>query len=450
MQYVQKLICFVLLAIIQSLHSEGFVADTIIHKGKNKSYTIKKLCDDVVMKKKRSVATWNEQKNIWQPRQIRRAGTGTINYTATLVFDDNEAHNITCSPIQLFYLPQKNLWIEAYKLSPHDLLYTEGGGTIRLVNISYTHQTTPVYALRIKKNHTFCVGHYHVLTHNKNIPLLPLALVSRIAIAFGSGAIAGGSSGSFLGPVPCAAGITIGGIVGVIATCAALSCELYQYTMHIGTVAIEHMVKHNTNSSPNVYPTQTIERSPTTSLVNIPIQPKDIREINSCGEYKTPELLHSGGCGSKAPLDVENSLINKGCCRAPVFFEEDGEGCLIDGHTQNTQHETKERYTGPWARNWAEFFGTCPIGQQHSEKFKKTGKQNPKDNAPIYEVTETIPGAEMFKKGNLLAPDRMHGGDHFEVWNEDGQWIGAANLDGSMNASKTESTSNKRKRDLEL
>lgn len=103
---------------------------------------------------------------------------------------------------------------------------------------------------------------------------------------------------------------------------------------------------------------------------------------------------------------------------------------------------------GPWARNWKEFFNTCPVGQKYKTRFKNTSKQNPKDGAPIYEVVKDIPGAEMFKEGNLLAPDRYHKGDHFEVWNEDGSWIGVANLDGSRNEAKSEAVKNKNERGL--
>ena len=54
----------------------------------------------------------------------------------------------------------------------------------------------------------------------------------------------------------------------------------------------------------------------------------------------------------------------------------------------------------------------------------------------------------MFKAGNLLAPDRYHKGDHFEVWSEDGNWIGVANLDGSKNEGKSEAVKNKNERGL--
>lgn len=48
-------------------------------------------------------------------------------------------------------------------------------------------------------------------------------------------------------------------------------------------------------------------------------------------------------------------------------------------------------------------------------------------------MKEDIPGAEMFKKDNHLAPDKFHEGHCFEVWDRRGNRIGVANLDGSKN-----------------
>lgn len=36
-----------------------------------------------------------------------------------------------------------------------------------------------------------------------------------------------------------------------------------------------------------------------------------------------------------------------------------------------------------------------------------------------------------------LSPDPAHQGDHFEVWDKKGNWVGLANLDGSKNLQKT-------------
>jgi hypothetical protein len=117
---------------------------------------------------------------------------------------------------------------------------------------------------------------------------------------------------------------------------------------------------------------------------------------------------------------------------------------------QNTSvpNSSNPRYNGPWARNWKEFFDTCPVGQKYKHLFKDIRKQNPKDGAPLRKILEDIPGAAMFKKGNILALDRAHAGDHLEVWDVNGNWIGVANLDGSKNAKKSDAESNPRLRNI--
>lgn len=304
----------------------------------------------------------------------------------------------------------------------------------------------------MKKNHTFCVGYYRVLTHNKQLPLIPLALIARIGVAFGSGAAAGASAGSFFGPVSLAGGFTIGGVISAVATCAAIGHELYQYRVQVGTYEIEQIMssKHDKNTM-YCNPCQTLDApSKGTSLVNVPLPTEDIREQKGCGDVEVPEVGLSGGCNAP-PIDDAVGKLPIGCGGIPAELEIPDSGCLVYSFArEKTKQEGNERYAGPWVRNWNEFFETCPVGQQHAEKFKKTKKRNPKDDAPIYIVTEDIPGAEMFKKGNMLPPDRMHGGDHFEVWNEDGEWIGAANVDGSKNHSKTQAPANKKSRSLDL
>jgi hypothetical protein len=56
----------------------------------------------------------------------------------------------------------------------------------------------------------------------------------------------------------------------------------------------------------------------------------------------------------------------------------------------------------------------------------------------------------MFKVGRVFDPDRGHnrgdrnlGGEHFEVWDRNGNWLGVANLDGSKNIAKTNIVKNK-------
>lgn len=54
----------------------------------------------------------------------------------------------------------------------------------------------------------------------------------------------------------------------------------------------------------------------------------------------------------------------------------------------------------------------------------------------------------MFKKDHYYALDRFHDGDHFEVWDKKGNWIGVANLDGSKNEKKTNAEKDKPSRSI--
>jgi hypothetical protein len=105
----------------------------------------------------------------------------------------------------------------------------------------------------------------------------------------------------------------------------------------------------------------------------------------------------------------------------------------------------KIRYSGPYAHNWTEFKNDCFIGQQYGKYFINTGKQNTKDGSPIRQLSESVPNTEMLKKGYQFAIDRLHG-DHFEVWDKNGKWIGVANLDGSKNEKKIQAEVNPTKR----
>jgi len=60
------------------------------------------------------------------------------------------------------------------------------------------------------------------------------------------------------------------------------------------------------------------------------------------------------------------------------------------------------------------------------------------DGSPIRKLLEDIPETEMFKKGHLYALDRFHAGDHMEVWDKQGKWLGVVNLDGTKNIKKSE------------
>jgi hypothetical protein len=121
---------------VMQLCAEGFVADTLVYNFGTRPSTIQQICDHVAHSKRQIVSSWHEQKNRWASQAVRRAGTGTVNCTITLVFDDNPDHDIICSPIQLFYDSRYSAWVEAYKLHAGDRLLTESGNAIQLIDIA--------------------------------------------------------------------------------------------------------------------------------------------------------------------------------------------------------------------------------------------------------------------------------------------------------------------------
>jgi hypothetical protein len=144
---------------------------------------------------------------------------------------------------------------------------------------------------------------------------------------------------------------------------------------------------------------------------------------------------HSCNHANQHPYNPAHST-----CGTSGIIEPITSAALAHLYTQKTAtvpNSSNPRYNGPWARNWKEFFDTCPVGQKYKHLFDDIRKQNPKDGAPLRQLLADIPGAAMFKKGNILAPDRAHAGDHLEAWDVNGAWIGVANLDGSKNDKKS-------------
>ncbi len=364
--------------------AEGFSADTLVATSALSAVPIKRVCDKTSSGKKQFVSSWHEKHGSWDKKRVRRVGRGTINCTVTLSFDTDRAHDIVCSPMQRFYLIDRHAWVAAGTLHPGDRLSTQSGHCVPLRDIVLNKQETVVYALRVKKNHTFCVGHYRLLTHNKRIPLLPLALIARIGVAFGTGAVAGGSTGSFFGPVTMAGGFTIGGLVGVVATCAAIGCELYHYRMQIGTHQLESIGSRQ--GAVYMHASQTIPpSSPGYADVNIPPPVEDSATQGGCGDMKPPEIIHSGGCG-RIEFPVP---INIGCGHPPTVIDDLPIGCGsmpselanrcgIGCYPGQLVHSFAQvnRQADALTKTIEEILKDCSTGEQtrgRSEQFEKEG-----------------------------------------------------------------------------
>jgi hypothetical protein len=204
-----KLLFSLLLFLLQSfllIEGHGFDGKTFIKRG-SISWPIKQLYDNP-QKDTLRVSSYDFTTDSIRAYKIKAAGISKTNCSIRIRFDDNSRHDLTCTPSQEFYVATLNDWYPAYQLCAGDeLLCAEG--TVTVAEAQCVKEPLTVYALEIKKAHTFFVGHYAVLTHNV---LIPWAATAGLGIAFGTGAATGGTAGSFFGPVTWIGCAVLGGI----------------------------------------------------------------------------------------------------------------------------------------------------------------------------------------------------------------------------------------------
>lgn len=140
-------------------------------------------------------------------RFVEEIAIGTINCYFKLGFDWDK---ISCSPAQEFYLPEKEQWVPAYQLKVGDLLLTKDNKLVPLRSLEFVNESITIYLLEVADTHCFFVGKHAVLTHN-----IAIEMSIGFAVAFGQGAAAGATAGSFFGPVTVIGGLTVGGLVGL-------------------------------------------------------------------------------------------------------------------------------------------------------------------------------------------------------------------------------------------
>lgn len=435
--FLNTLILLALFAGIE-LTGHGFAQGTLIKTSKDGWWPIEQVCQLSCQNKNQKVASYNPQLNRWVTQRVKSAGKSETNCCFRIGFDDNRSNDIVCTPTQEFYRPSTAQWIPAYKLKTGDMLLSQHDKSIQITHVEFIKKPIKVYSLEIKKTHNFLVGHYSILTHNM---VLPMAFCAALNVPFGG--VIGGAIGSFLGPITIGIGVSIGTIIG-LAVKAIYEDRIPTYQIPTYNTAIfEANFKDNVQTKPTGCFNPDLETNKphihVTPIEN-PLPKKEIGCIAIEVEYIGNQIPN--GYSKDDTLERNNISI----CFQPT--EQNEQTVLYVQQKTPVIEDVKVRYQGPTARNWKEFERDCPIGQEHGEKFINTGKQNPKDGAPIRQLIEDIPGTEIFKKGYQFAPDRAHKGDHFEVWDKKGNWIGVANLDGSKNHEKTNATKNKDRRNL--
>lgn len=382
------------------LESHGFAEDTAILLCDKKSTAyLYDLC--MCIHKKENlwcIASYDAQQDAYTHGTVVKSGRAVTPLTIQFKYYDDQLNiysSVTCTPLQEFYLYDTSTWITAHRLQPGDRLFSVHGYCV-VDSVENCIGKQSVYLIEIKDTHTFFVGRSGLLTHNMG---LPCALNVGLSIPFGI--VAGSSAGSFFGPVTMIAGAVIGSAVGIT---AQLVCGNRLTEYNVGTPSEEwqdylHIQDTQTPGNKN---------SQQSNNINGPSNNKQPRKNNN--NKKIADAVK----GAKAVADkIADDARNK-----------------------------------PQARNWNEYFENHEIGQKYKDYFEHTRISNPKDGAPIRRIKQDIPETEMFKKGHYLSPDRAHKGDHFEVWNKKGDWIGVTNLDGSQNLQKTLAEINPAKRSI--
>ncbi|HLC06778.1 MAG TPA: polymorphic toxin-type HINT domain-containing protein [Candidatus Babeliales bacterium] len=423
-------------------HGHGFGSNTPIQLGSGSWQTIHTIClralHDTISVASYDIHTFcNANQYVITGR--RSKSNCYIRLGFDVGFNDTSHDDIICTPMQEFYIPATHQWIPAYLLKPGDALLTKNMIAKPITYKKFVPQPLRIYTLEIQESHAFFVGKYSILTHNI---ILPIAASLGFTIPFGS--VATGAVGSFFGPIGLMGGVVLGGIISIAAK-AIYENRILSYKTPVYNIASIKAYCHHKEINSTIKPTGCFipDHAANTTYIHVtPIENPLPQTAIGCIQIGVmQENQVAKGCNKNNELEKTNS---NGCFQPaeynnqPLFNTQD---------KASVTENNKIRYQGPYVRNWKEFEENCLIGQQYGKKFINTGKQNPKDGAPIRQLSEDIPKTEMFKKGYQFAPDRLHG-DHFEVWDKNGKWIGVANLDGSKNYTKSNAEKNQPKRKL--
>ncbi len=436
-----KIICLVFLFLyiftdIQ-LNSHGFSSNTLIQLVDGSLQTIHTICSKRLHKPV-VVASYNTHTLSIDASHVKATQQIESQCCLQIGFDCNRENDIICAVTQEFYLPKSDQWIPACKLIVGDELLTSAMTVRPVTYVKFVFDPLQLYMLEIEKLHTFFVGKYSALTHNI---ALPVGAYVGFSAFFGGGAVVG----SFFGPVAFVGGISIG--VLHFAIKAIKNCRSSRNEVR----ADENVIIQENQW---VIPRQEDRKS--AGCFNPEVRDKEAYIYVSPIENPLSQQLP--GC-MQMDVAVDPTIVLQSCitpdeskeAHVTKCFEQETPVDIVTCYGQDTvpvKNKEEGRYDGPKARNWKEFERDCPIGQKYGKKFAHTGKQNPKDGCPLRKISEDISNAEMFKKGYFVALDKFHEGDHVEVWDKNGNWIGVANLDGSKNHQKSNAEKNPGKRNI--
>jgi hypothetical protein len=205
---------FISIGIPDALNCHGFAGNTAIAVcSQQGTVYLSDICWRAVKNRTQwCIATYDIQNATIGHGIVWHAGTSiTPSYLRLTYGDDIDLNTdtIICTPIQEFYLYDTHEWIPAYQLVPGSRLISLDGSHV-VISVEHAVEARMVFLIEVQDTHTFFAGRFGLLTHNIG---LPGVLNFGLSIPFG--AAAGGSFGSFFGPVTMFAGAAIGLAVGL-------------------------------------------------------------------------------------------------------------------------------------------------------------------------------------------------------------------------------------------
>ena len=206
--------------------------------------TIEQLYDYMRISKNIRTFCYNPDLHTTTEQKIKVAGISKTDCYVRIGFSSSPANYITCAPIQEFYHIQQASWVPAYQLHTGDVLLSEGAVGKKITSLTFIKEPLRLYALEIEKEHTFFVGFDSILTHNMYIPV---DLFISIGCSFGEGAVAGGTAGSFFGPVTIGAGMVVGGILAATVNYFAKDTTKAEYTIDVSAEGFEEYIQAHGN-----------------------------------------------------------------------------------------------------------------------------------------------------------------------------------------------------------
>lgn len=196
---------------ISNAYGHGFGSDTLVRT--QGGWQDIRLISTSPYTEHKWILTYDPRYNCVAGR-VRAAKAGSTNCYVRIGLDEkfkkDDMGNINCAPTQLFYLPDKNVWVPAYALKVGDRLLSKCIYARPITHIKLVKKPLDVYSIEVEEHHTYLVGRHCVLTHNMAFPVVRMLIEIPFEMA-----AAGGASGSMFGPPGVTFGVIVGGIVGL-------------------------------------------------------------------------------------------------------------------------------------------------------------------------------------------------------------------------------------------